>query len=93
VQGQAERNRRSVSSLVNRDLSTYETKPQSSAAVGPDALATATAVGDDLERRLHALDPAVTASRRPLTAPALERWGALADLWADLDGAMRAALG
>jgi DNA/RNA-binding domain of Phe-tRNA-synthetase-like protein len=38
-------------------------------ALGPDALATATAAGDDLEARLRALDPAVKTSRRPLTAP------------------------
>jgi DNA/RNA-binding domain of Phe-tRNA-synthetase-like protein len=39
------------------------------AALGPDALATATDAGDDLEARLRALDPAVKTSRRPLTAP------------------------
>lgn len=38
-------------------------------ALGPDALATATAAGDDLEARLQALDPAVKTSRRLLTAP------------------------
>jgi len=38
-------------------------------ALGPDALATATAAGDDLEARLRALDPAVKTSRRVLTAP------------------------
>ena len=38
-------------------------------ALGPDALATATAAGDDLEARLRALDPAVETSRRLPTAP------------------------
>ena len=38
-------------------------------ALGPDALATATAAGDDLEARLWSLDPAVKTSRRVLTAP------------------------
>jgi DNA/RNA-binding domain of Phe-tRNA-synthetase-like protein len=38
-------------------------------ALGPDALATATAAGDDLEARLWTLDPAVKTSRRLLTAP------------------------
>jgi DNA/RNA-binding domain of Phe-tRNA-synthetase-like protein len=38
-------------------------------ALGPDALATATDAGDDLEARLRALDPAVKTSRRLLTAP------------------------
>ena len=38
-------------------------------ALGPDALTTATAAGDDLEARLRALDPAVKTSRRVLTAP------------------------
>jgi DNA/RNA-binding domain of Phe-tRNA-synthetase-like protein len=35
-------------------------------ALGPDARATATGAGDDLERRLRALDPAVTTARRLL---------------------------
>jgi DNA/RNA-binding domain of Phe-tRNA-synthetase-like protein len=38
-------------------------------ALGPDAVATATAAGDDLEARLRSLDPAVKTSRRLLTAP------------------------
>jgi len=38
-------------------------------ALGHDALARATAAGDDLEARLRALDPAVKTSRRLLTAP------------------------
>jgi DNA/RNA-binding domain of Phe-tRNA-synthetase-like protein len=38
-------------------------------ALGPDALVTATGAGADLERRLRALDPAVTTARRLLTAP------------------------
>ena len=38
-------------------------------ALGPDALATATAAGDDLEARLRALDPAVETSRRLLIRP------------------------
>ena len=38
-------------------------------ALGPDALVTATGAGADLERRLRALDPAVTTSRRLLTPP------------------------
>lgn len=38
-------------------------------ALGPDAVATATDAGDDLERRLRALDPAVGTARRVLTAP------------------------
>ena len=38
-------------------------------ALGPDAVATATAAGDDLEARLQALDPAVETSRRLLTRP------------------------
>lgn len=38
-------------------------------ALGPDALATATGAGDDLERRLRALNPAVGTARRVLTAP------------------------
>ena len=37
-------------------------------ALGPDALATATAAGDDLERRLCALDPAVITAHRLLAA-------------------------
>jgi DNA/RNA-binding domain of Phe-tRNA-synthetase-like protein len=37
--------------------------------LGPDALATATAAGDDLEARLRALDPAVETSRRLLIRP------------------------
>ena len=38
-------------------------------ALGPEALASATAAGDDLELRLRALDPAVVTARRLLTAP------------------------
>jgi len=38
-------------------------------ALGPDAVATAAAAGDDLERRLRDLDPAVETARRVLTAP------------------------
>jgi len=38
-------------------------------ALGPDALAKASASGDDLEARLRALDPAVATARRLLTAP------------------------
>jgi DNA/RNA-binding domain of Phe-tRNA-synthetase-like protein len=38
-------------------------------ALGPDAVATATAAGDDLEHRLRALDPAIETARRLLTAP------------------------
>jgi len=38
-------------------------------ALGSDALATATAAGDDLEARLRALGPQVTTARRVLTAP------------------------
>jgi len=49
----------------------FGAKPQRtrSSLLGPNALATATAAGDDLEARLRALDPAVKTSRRPLTAP------------------------
>ena len=38
-------------------------------ALGPDALMTATAAGDDLERRLRSLDPSVETARRRFTAP------------------------
>lgn len=38
-------------------------------ALGPDALATATHAGDDLERRLCALDPAVEAASRLIASP------------------------
>jgi hypothetical protein len=38
-------------------------------ALGPDALISATAGGDDLELRQRALDPAVVTARRLLTAP------------------------
>ncbi len=38
-------------------------------ALGPEALATATATGDDLERRLRALDPGVGTARRLLAMP------------------------
>jgi len=38
-------------------------------ALGPDATATATAAGDDLERRLSALDPGVVTARRVLAPP------------------------
>lgn len=38
-------------------------------ALGPHALATATGAGDDLERRLRALDPAIGTVRRAFTAP------------------------
>ena len=38
-------------------------------ALGPDAVAMATAAGDDLEHRLRALDPAITTARCLLTAP------------------------
>jgi DNA/RNA-binding domain of Phe-tRNA-synthetase-like protein len=37
-------------------------------ALGPDAIATAAAAGDDLERRLRALDPAVDTARRLVSA-------------------------
>ena len=38
-------------------------------ALGPDALAMATDAGDDLERQLRALDPAVETARRLIAAP------------------------
>ena len=38
-------------------------------ALGPDALGTASSAGDDLERRLRAIGPAVATSRRLLSAP------------------------
>lgn len=38
-------------------------------ALGPDALATATDAGDDLERGLRATDPAVQTARRLIAAP------------------------
>lgn len=38
-------------------------------ALGPDALATASAAGSELERRLRALDPTVETARRVFTAP------------------------
>ena len=41
-------------------------------ALGPDARATAAKAGDDLERRLRALDPAVVTARRSLTSPAAQ---------------------
>jgi len=37
-------------------------------ALGPDALRTATAAGDELEARLRVLGPQVTTARRVLTA-------------------------
>jgi hypothetical protein len=40
-------------------------------ALGPDALATASAAGDDLERRLRGMDPAVETARHVITAPAV----------------------
>lgn len=38
-------------------------------ALGPEALATATGAGDDLERRLRALDPVVETASRLIAAP------------------------